>query len=81
MQPAIFARETPDKAAVIMASGQTISYRALDQRSNQCAPLYAQLGLAPGDAIALFMTNCADYFYAGQWVNAIEESLASPPEE
>jgi len=23
----------------------------------------------------------ADYFYAGQWVNAIEESLASPPEQ
>jgi len=53
-----YARTTPDKAALINAnSGETLTYRELDDRSNRFAQfLYAQ-GLRRGDHIALFMEN------------------------
>lgn len=64
MYPGIYAQSTPDKAAVIMGGGDTVTYRQLDQRSNQCAHLFANLGLIKNDAVAFFMVNCPDYFYA-----------------
>ena len=58
MYPAVHAKATPDKPAYIMArSGQIVTYRELDDRSNQCAQLFRSLGLAPGDCIALCMEN------------------------
>lgn len=63
MHPYIHAQKTPDKAAYIMAAtGETVTYRQLDQRSNQGAQLFRQLGLKAGDAIALQMDNNARYF-------------------
>ncbi len=40
------AKATPDKPAIIMGnSGEVISYRELDERSNQVAQLFRSLGL------------------------------------
>ena len=58
MHPARFAETTPDKPALIMAqSGETLTYRQLETLSNQGAQLFRKLGLATGDAIAIFMEN------------------------
>ena len=63
MHPSIFAAQTPDKPAVIMAaSGQTLTYRELDARSNQGARLFRALGLETGDGIALFADNSPRFF-------------------
>jgi long-chain acyl-CoA synthetase len=64
MYPAVHAQSTPDKAAIIMGSGEVVSYRQLNDRSNQCARLFASLGLGRDDAVALFMDNRPEYFYA-----------------
>ncbi len=64
MYPAVHAQSNPDKAAIIMGCGDVVTYRQLNDRSNQCANLFASLGLGKDDAVALFMGNCPDYFYA-----------------
>lgn len=64
MYPAVHARSNPDKAAIIMGCGDVVTYRQLNDRSNQCANLFASLGLGKDNAIALFMGNGPDYFYA-----------------
>src|ERR1700748_1723372 len=56
--PSIHARSHPDKIAYRMAgSGKAITYRELDELSNQGAHLFRKLGLKPGDHIALLMEN------------------------
>jgi len=56
--PSIHAQSTPDKVAYRMAaSGATITYRQLDERSNQGAHLFRSLGLRTGDHVALLMEN------------------------
>ncbi len=55
--PAIHAAATPDKIAYQMAGGATLTYRELDERSNQGARLFRALGLRVGDSIALLMEN------------------------
>jgi long-chain acyl-CoA synthetase len=58
MHPAIFAKSTPDKTALVMAeSGEKLTYRELEAVSNQGAQLFRALGLKPGDVVALFMEN------------------------
>ena len=58
MHPTLIAQKTPDKPAIIMAaSGERISFRELDARSNQGAQLFRKLGLKTGDGIAIFMEN------------------------
>ena len=50
LHPFHHARTSPDKPALIMAdTGQTVSYRELDDRSNQVAQLFRALGLQSGD--------------------------------
>jgi long-chain acyl-CoA synthetase len=62
MHPSIAAENTPDKPAVIMAgSGETVSFRELDERSNRAAQLLRALGLKTGDGICIFMENNARY--------------------
>ena len=39
------------------ATGETLTYRELDERSNQGAQLFRKLGLKAGDGIAIFMEN------------------------
>jgi len=56
--PSTHARSTPDKIAYQMAgSGEAITYRELDERSNQGAQLFRALGLKAGDHIAFLMEN------------------------
>jgi len=56
--PSIYARTQPDKIAYQMAgSGKAITYRELDQLSNQGAHLLRSLGLKEGDHIAFLMEN------------------------
>ena len=58
MHPARFAETTPDKPALIMAeTGETLTYRQLNERSNQGAQLFRKLGLNCGDVVAIFMEN------------------------
>ena len=50
----VTAQTTPDKPAIIMAgSGETVTYRQLDERSNQVAHLFRALGLDEGDVEGL----------------------------
>src|SRR6516164_9071350 len=56
--PSIHAQKNPDKIAYRMAgSGKAITYRELDELSNQDAHLFRKLGLRAGDHIALLMEN------------------------
>ena len=63
MHPCHHAKTHPDKAAYIMAaSGETVTFKQLDERSNQIAHAFRDAGLKPGDTIALFAENSARYF-------------------
>ncbi|MBU6456907.1 MAG: acyl-CoA synthetase [Bradyrhizobium sp.] len=56
--PSVHARTQPDKIAYQMApTGKAITYRELDERSNQGAHLFRTLGLKAGDHIALLLEN------------------------
>ena len=56
--PSIYARTVPNKIAYQMAgSGKAITYRELDELSNQGAQLFRSLGLKAGDHIAFLMEN------------------------
>ncbi len=63
MHPAVHAKSTPDRLAYIMAgSGEAVTYRQLDERSNQAAHLFRTLGLRTGDMIAILMENHPRFF-------------------
>ncbi|MBX3705733.1 MAG: AMP-binding protein [Pseudomonadales bacterium] len=63
MYPGKWAREFPDKAAAVnSASGEVVTYRMLDDRSNQLAQLMWDRGLRPGDHVAVFLENNLRYF-------------------
>lgn len=63
MHPRHFARKAPDRPAIVMAaSGETVSYSALENVANRGAQLFRSLGIATGDTIALWLKNCRDYF-------------------
>jgi acyl-CoA synthetase (AMP-forming)/AMP-acid ligase II len=60
--PYLHAIATPDKIAYRMAaSGQSLTYAALDANSNQAAHLFRGLGLKTGGHIAIFMENCLEF--------------------
>ena len=63
MHPTVHAKAQPARAAYIMAgSGETVTYKQLDERSNQGAHLFRSLGLKTGDVIAIFMDNHPRFF-------------------
>ncbi|TNE42597.1 MAG: acyl-CoA synthetase [Alphaproteobacteria bacterium] len=63
MHPCIHAQSQPDKPAFIMArTGETVTYRELEDRSNQVAQYFRSIGLKKGDAIAIFMENNSRFF-------------------
>lgn len=58
MHPSRHAETWPEKAAYIMAgTGERITYRMLDDRSNQGAQLFRSLGLKTGDHVAFLIEN------------------------
>jgi fatty-acyl-CoA synthase/long-chain acyl-CoA synthetase len=83
--PSIHARNQPDKIAYQMAgSGKAISYRELDELSNQGAHLFRALGLKAGDHIAFlienrlaFMEICWAAQRAGLYYTAISRYLTT----
>ncbi len=57
------AANHPDKPAVIMASsGETVSYRELDERSNRLAQLFRARGIGVGGHVAILLDNHARYY-------------------
>ncbi|QGG94024.1 AMP-binding protein [Actinomarinicola tropica] len=62
MYPGVHAATTPDKPALIMGgTGEVVTYRELDERSNQLARLWRDHGLGPGDHVAIFSENNARF--------------------
>src|SRR5215472_12401934 len=63
MWPGKHALERPSHPAYVMAgSGEVVTYRELDDRSNRLAQMFFDAGLRFGDHIAVFMENRAEYF-------------------
>jgi long-chain acyl-CoA synthetase len=63
MHPGVFALTTPDKAAVVMAgTGETVTYRQLDDRANRVSQLFASLALVAGDHVAFQVGNHPAFF-------------------
>ena len=61
-QPRHHARRTPEKTAFhICATGETVSFAALEARANQGAHRLRALVLRPGDHIALLMENRREF--------------------
>ncbi len=87
MHPGAHAEHHPDKPAYVMApSGETVSYRELDEGSNRLAWLLHERGLRTGDSIAIWMGNNAAFLQAawaaqrsGLYYTAIS-SLLTPAE-
>lgn len=63
MYPGVHTKTQPDKiAALLPATGETLTYRELDDRSNQLARVFRAAGLRPGRHVAVFMDNRLTYF-------------------
>jgi long-chain acyl-CoA synthetase len=63
MWPGKHALERPLHPAYVMArSGQVVTYRELDDHSNQIAQLFFDAGLRFGDHVAVLMENRAEFF-------------------
>ncbi len=69
MHPYVHAQTSPDRTACIFPStGEVVTYRQLDERSNQGAHLFRSLGLSKGDVIAVCMENTPRYLEIA-WAN------------
>jgi acyl-CoA synthetase (AMP-forming)/AMP-acid ligase II len=56
--PTHYSVTTPDKIAFqLLGSGETVSFRQLEERSNQAARLVRNCGAATGDHIVILMEN------------------------
>jgi long-chain acyl-CoA synthetase len=89
MHPYIHAQKHPDKPAYIMAAtGETVTYRQLDEQSNRIAQLFRSFGLKPRDHVALYLENNPRFFEicwgaqrAGLIYTAISSRLTAPEVE
>lgn len=52
-----WARQQPEAIALDFY-GYSLSWAELDHLSDRCAALLVELGVQPGDRVALFMPNC-----------------------
>ncbi|KAA0120573.1 acyl-CoA synthetase [Mycolicibacterium sp. P9-22] len=85
MFPGIHAKAQPDKPAVVLAeTGQTLTYRELDQRSASIAAALGKLGLRRGDVVALLSDNAIEAFEvywaairSGLYITAVNWHLAA----
>ncbi|MET3515200.1 long-chain acyl-CoA synthetase [Pseudacidovorax sp. 1753] len=57
------ARHQPDKAAIVWY-GRALSYAELDRMSDAFAQTLHDVGVGPGDRVALFLQNCPQYLVA-----------------
>ncbi len=89
MHPSVHARTQPDKPAFVMAgSGETVTYKELDDRSNQGAQLFRSMGLQVGDVVAILLDNHPRYLEiawaaqrAGLYYTCISTKLTAPEVE
>jgi long-chain acyl-CoA synthetase len=58
-----FARDRPDRPAILF-KGTTITYEGLERLSDACASALTELGVRPGDRIALLLPNCPQFLIA-----------------
>jgi fatty-acyl-CoA synthase len=87
MYPGTHAESAPDHPAVIIAgSGDTITYRQLDENSARLASALHGMGLRKGDVVGLLSDNAAEAFEvywaalrSGLYITAVNWHLA--PEE
>lgn len=85
MYPGAHAATDPDKPAYVMAtSGETVTYRQLDDEANRLSQLFRDLGLGVGDHVAFCLENHPRYFplawgaaYAGLYYTAISSRLTA----
>ena len=67
--PFLHAQTHPDKPAIVIAAtGETITYRQLDERSNQGAHLLRSLGLKRGDVMKSFAPQSSMMYCASATV-------------
>lgn len=65
MYPGLFAEKTPEKTALILAdTGESMTYRELNDRSNRLAQLLYAAGLREEDRFAIWAENILEYFVA-----------------
>src|SRR5690606_16844877 len=57
------AKQTPDKPCIIFY-GKEITYRELDEWSNQLASYLLSIGLRKQDRVAVFLPNCPQFLIA-----------------
>ena len=89
MHPFIHAENRPDHPAFIMASTEeVVTYKQLNDRSNQVAQLARARGLKRGDGIAIFMDNNINFLEicwaaqrAGLYFTAVSSRLTAPEVE
>ncbi len=61
--PRKYAEELPDKAAYIMAeTGETLTYRQLEERANRLAHLFREIKVQPKDHLVLLLENNIEFF-------------------
>jgi long-chain acyl-CoA synthetase len=86
MYPGTHAATTPDKPAVIMGgSGDTLTFRELEEGSARLANHFHAAGLRRGDVVALVSDNAArvyEVYWAAQrsglYVTAVNHHLSAP---
>lgn len=86
MFPGIHAKDDPERAAIIVAeTGETMSYRQLDDDSAALARVLYDAGLRPGDVVALLSDNASEALVvlwatqrSGLYVTAINHHLTAP---
>ncbi len=63
MYPGYFAKLMPDKVAAVLATtGETLTYRRLDEQSNRLSRHFYDQGLRRGDHISIFSDNVLSFF-------------------
>ncbi len=85
MHPRFHARQTPGKPAAIMSdTGETLTFGALEQRANQGAHLFRQLGITSGDTVAIWLPNSLHWYEvywaaqrSGLYVTPLSTSLTA----
>jgi len=86
MYPGHYAKTQPDKVAIHRpATGESLTYRRLDDRSNQLAQLFHAHGLRRGDHVSIFSDNNLAYFEvvwacmrSGLYLTTINRYLTAP---
>ena len=55
-------KRNPEKVYVEI-SGQSFTYREIQQAANQTAGMFQAMGVGKGDRVCLFMPNCPEYLF------------------